>query len=118
MYTESFAGDIDAILTREAILSTLSISVTLPRAKGRADSYGFTRDQREALGAAIIAVGRAMMRQNEDDMGKPITIRIDTQRKIVLHTWGQAANLYQTLTKNCWFAGLEGTTGEPKIKRY
>jgi len=49
---------------------------------------------------------------------RPAVIHIDAQRKITLTTWWQAANLYQTLTRNDWYAGLDGKKAKPQIKRY
>jgi hypothetical protein len=112
MYTESFAGDIDEILAREAILSTLR--VTLPPAQGRMDSYGFTKNQRVAMEDALLIVGKEMFRNPRGN----VTIQVDQQRKIMLRCWQQAANLYQALTHNCWYAGLAGERAKPKIKRY
>jgi hypothetical protein len=47
-----------------------------------------------------------------------VTFQVDAQRKIVLAHWWQAANLYQQLTRNDFYAGLENKTGKPRIKRY
>lgn len=116
MYTESYAGDIDEILERESVLATLC--VTLPTTRGRVDQYGFTREQREAIGPALLNIGRALMKNAFGGIHKPATIQIDAQRKIVLRNWAQTANLYQTLTRNDWYAGLEGERAKPKIKRF
>lgn len=118
MYTESFAGDIDTILAREAAKFGIPALITLPAGRGRIDSYGFNKEQREALDAALLTIGRAMMYHYPEGDGKPAIIQIDAQRKIVIRAWYQAANLYQTLTRNDWFAGLEGETGKPHIKRF
>ena len=117
MYTESFAGDVDLILAREAAKFGSPSLITLPAGRGRVDTYGFTKEQREALAAALLTIGRAMGAYPEQD-GKPATIQIDAQCKIIILHWYQAANLYQTLTRNCWFAGLEGKTGKPSVKRF
>lgn len=116
MYTESFAGDIETYLERDRTASTLR--VTLPSAQGRIDRYGFTKSQRDAIGPALLNIGRALMTNALDGIDKPATVQIDAQRKIVLRNWTQAANLYQTLTRNDWYAGLEGKTGKPQIKRF
>ena len=118
MYTESFAGDIDTILAREAAKWGVPSLITLPAGRGRVDTYGFTKEQREALTAALLTIGRAMMWRVSDGPSKPATIQIDAQRKIVVGAWFQAANLYQALTHNCWFAGLEGKTAKPSKKRW
>lgn len=115
MYTESFAGDIDDMLS-SMVVATL---YTLPQAHGRTDAYGFTRDQRKALEALLLTVGKAMHNSHPDGRGqRKITIQIDTNRKIVLAAWWQAANLYQRLTKNCFMAGMGGATAKPAIKSY
>ena len=118
MYTESFAGDIDLILAREAAKFVPPSLITLPAGRGRVDTYGFTKEQREALAAALLTIGRAMMWQGSDGPSKPATIQIDAQRKIIISHWFQAANLYQTLTRNCWFAGLNGETAKTTVKRF
>lgn len=111
MYTESFAGDIDEILKRESLKFVHVF--TLPEAYGRMDAYGFARNQRQALATGLLRIGRNMMSDY-----RPAVIHIDAQRKITLTTWWQAANLYQTLTRNDWYAGLDGKKAKPQIKRY
>ena len=113
MYTESFAGDVDAILAREAAKFSVPTCITLPTGRGRVDTYGFNREQRETLTAALLTIGRAMTTDP-----RTVTIRIDNQRSIILRAWWQAANLYQTLARNDWFAGLEGKQAKPQIKRF
>ena len=110
MYTESFAGDIDTILAREAAKWGVPSLITLPAGRGRVDTYGFTKEQREALTAALLKVGYGMFHHPRGD----VTIQIDAQRKIVLHCWQQAVNLYQKLTHNDWYAGLAGERARPK----
>lgn len=114
MYTESFAGDIDGILIKMASMSSKKITFTLPRATGRADSNGLTKNQRDALADALLTAARGMM----SDGIESTTVLIDEQRKIILRNWQQAANLYQTLTRNGFYAGLEGKKEKPIVKRY
>lgn len=126
MYTESFAGDIDALLEREynimavesyyaskaAIKPHGEFVVTLPIAVGKPDRYGLTKGQREALTAAILESVRGLY----DTTWETATFHIDKERKIVVHGWWQAANLYQRLTHNDLYAGLAGGKAKISVK--
>ncbi len=114
MYTESFAGDIDEIL---AAMEPLPSYYNLPfQGMGaRVDAvYGLDKPQRIVMAEKLLVIGRGMMRNGN----QTVTIWLDYNRRIVLHNWQQAANHYQAITKNDWFAGLEGKTAKPKIRRY
>lgn len=108
MYTESYAGDIDAIL---AAHTNRPLTITIPAGTGRIDQYGFTKAQRLALEAELLNIGRIMMYNCDSNPTATITIGGGGGR-IVLHSWAQTANLYQRLTRNDWYAGLTGQTSK------
>jgi hypothetical protein len=112
MYTESYAGDIDAILAAHI---NRPLTLTIPAGKGRIDQYGFTKTQRVTLEAELLNIGRIMMWNCANNPTATIAIGGGGGR-IVLRSWAQAANLYQRLTRNDWYAGLAGETGKIKCK--
>ena len=115
MYTESFGGDnfnIDEFVAASFTLGPFR----LPGAIGRADTYGLAKNQRDALAGALLTIGREMM-SNPETYVRGI-VEIDAHSRITITHWYQAANLYQTVGRNDWFAGLAGEKAKPQRKRY
>lgn len=115
MYTESFMGDIDGILARAALCQGKTMVITLPEHKGRGGYFGLSKAQTVALGDNLLTIARAF---NAGEINQAV-IFVDEHNRICLHKAEQAANLYQTVTHNCFIAGMCGETGhKPKIKRF
>ncbi len=114
MYTESFMGDVDGILARMASIRNRQFVVTLPESRGRGGYYGLSKAQTDVLAGELLTIARAF---NAGEIDGAV-IFIDQQNRIYLRKCEQAANLYQTLTKNCFIAGMCGGTNKPQIKRY
>lgn len=72
--------------------------------RGRRDQYSLNDGQRKMIGVALLVAARRLYKRQI----MHATLVIDAQRKIVVHGWEQAANLYERLTGNDFYAGLCG----------
>jgi hypothetical protein len=72
--------------------------------RGRRDQYSLNAGQRDMIGSALLVAARRLYKHQI----MHATLVIDPQRKIVVRGWDQAANLYEKLTGNDFYAGLCG----------
>jgi len=114
MYTESFMGDVDGILARMASIRNRQFVVTLPEHRGRGGYYGLSKAQTDVLADQLLTIARSFDAGEIDGA----VIFVDQHNRIYLRKCEQAANLYQTLTHNCFIAGMCGGKNKPVKKHF
>ena len=101
MYTESFCGDIDGILSAMEIVSQPRETVYFIRNVGnRTDQYGLTKQTTLTMAAHLLAGI-----QDFNGFYRPMIFDLGEYGRIVVHDAKQAVNLYHKLTGESIFGG-------------
>lgn len=99
MYTESYLGDVDGILSAMAIASEPREAVYSIRNVGnRVDQYGLTKQTKLTMAAHLLS---GIM----DSFDAPMIFDLGEYGRIVVHDAKQAVNLYHKLTGESIFGG-------------
>ena len=101
MYTESYLGDVDSILSAMAIASKPREAVYSIRNVGnRVDQYGLTKQTRLTMAAHLLAGIQEL-----NGFYRPMVFDLGDYGRITVHDTKQAINFYHKLTGESIFGG-------------